>query len=198
MKIMRLLVVVALVAGSTLVFAQASATPAPGPAAAAKPAPTVTSVLDRSFSGIEKEFVDAADAMPEDKYTFAPTNGDFKGVRNFSEQVKHVATTNYMIFAAMLGEKAPVDVSQENGPANVKTKAEIMKYLRDSFAYGHKAIAATNEKNLVEPIPNPFGGKNPVTRLGMVTLIVGHSFDHYGQLVEYLRMNSIIPPASRK
>lgn len=198
MKIARLLMVVLLFTSASLVVAQA--TPAPTQAPAPKPQPTVTSVLDRSFSGIEKEFVDAADAMPEDKYNFAPTSGEFKGVRTFAEQVKHVAVTNYNVFAAILGEKPPVDVGgdSESGPAGLKTKADIMKFLRDSFAYGHKAIATINEKNLVEPMKNPFGGKNSVTRLGLTTLIIGHCFDHYGQLVEYLRMNGIIPPASRK
>lgn len=192
MKTARLLVVVLLLTSASLVVAQAA--PAP------PPQPTVTSVLDRSFSGIEKEFVDAADAMPEDKYNFAPTNGEFKGVRTFAEQVKHVAVTNYVVFAAILGEKPPVDLGgeSENGPAGLKSKADIMKFLRDSFAYGHKAIGKTNEKNLVDPIANPFGGKTPVTRLGMTTLIISHCSNHYGQMVEYLRMNSIIPPASRK
>ncbi len=187
MKIARLLTVVLLIALATTAFAQGSA-PAP------KPQPTVTSVLDRSLSQIEKEFVDAADAMPEDKYNFAPTSGEFKGVRTFAEQVKHAAATNYLIFAAVLGEKSPA--SDENGPA-LKTKAEIMKYLRDSFAYGHKAVATINEKNLVEEIKSPFG-RGTATRLGLTTLIAVHGSNHYGQMVVYLRMNGIIPPASRK
>jgi hypothetical protein len=144
MKIARLLVAVLLIAVATTAFAQATPAPTPAP----KPQPTVTSVLDRSFSGIEKEFVDAADAMPEDKYSFVPTTGEFKGVRTFAEQVKHVAATNFQVFAAVLGEKPPA--GDDNGPA-LKTKAEIMKYLRDSFAYGHKAIATINDQNIVAP-----------------------------------------------
>jgi uncharacterized damage-inducible protein DinB len=174
--------------------AWAQSTPAQTPA----PKPTISSVLDRQLSGVEHEFVDLADAMPENKYNFAPTNGEFKGVRNFGEQVKHVAATNYLIFSAMLGEKPPAGSDGENGPAALKTKAEIMKYLRDSFALGHRAVQSITEQNAVEPnVPNPFGGKNPANRLGLTTLIVGHTFDHYGQLVEYARMNGIIPPASR-
>jgi hypothetical protein len=60
----------------------------------------------------------------------------------------------------------------------------------------HKAVASTNEKNAVESIKSPFG-EGSTTRLGMSTLIVGHCFDHYGQIVEYLRMNGLVPPASR-
>jgi len=159
---------------------------------------TIAKVLDHALSNVEREFVGAADAMPEEKYDFVPTSGEFKGVRNFAQQVKHVAAVNYLVLSAIAGEKPPAEGSGENGPDTVKTKADIMKYLRDSFALGHRAIGGINEQNVVTPIKNPFGESNPVTRLGMSTLIVGHCFDHYGQIVEYLRMNGIIPPASRQ
>jgi hypothetical protein len=164
----------------------------------AKPADhrTVAQVLDRSVTGVENEFVPAADAMPEDKYSFVPTNGEFKGVRSFAQQVKHVAAVNYLVGAAILEEKPPVDLGGENGPDSLKTKADIVKFLKDSFAYVHKAVGTINDGNLLSPIKSPFG-EGMTTRLGMATLIVGHCFDHYGQMVEYLRMNSIVPPASR-
>jgi DinB superfamily len=157
---------------------------------------TIAQVLDRSVTGVENEFVPAAEAMPEDKYSFAPTNGEFKGVRTFAQQVKHVAAVNYLVGAAILEEKPPVELGSENGPDSVKTKADIVKFLKDSFAYVHKAVGTINDGNLLNPIKSPFG-EGMVTRLGMATLIVGHCFDHYGQMVEYLRMNSIVPPASR-
>ena len=164
----------------------------------AKPADhrTVAQVLDRSVTGVENEFVPAADAMPEDKYSFVPTTGEFKGVRSFAQQVKHVAAVNYLVGAAILEEKPPVDLGSENGPDSLKTKADIVKFLKDSFAYVHKAVGIINDGNLLSPIKSPFG-EGMTTRLGMATLIVGHCFDHYGQMVEYLRMNSIVPPASR-
>jgi len=157
---------------------------------------TVAQVFNRDLAGAEKEFVSAAEAMPEDKYSFAPTNGEFKGVRNFSQQVKHVAAVNYLIGATILQEKPPVDAGGENGPDAVKSKTEIVNFLKDSFAYVHKAIATINEGNLVTPIKPPWGEKM-ATRQGMATIAVGHCFDHYGQMVEYLRMNGIVPPASR-
>jgi uncharacterized damage-inducible protein DinB len=158
---------------------------------------TVTQVLDRSVTNMEHEFVPAVEAMPEDKFGFAPTNGEFKGVRTFAEQVKHVAAVNYIFGAAILSEKVPVDVGDESGPASLKTKAEIVTYLKDSFAYVHKAMQTINEKNLVEPLKSPFG-EGSVTRLNLATMVVSHGFDHYGQMVEYLRMNGIVPPASRQ
>jgi uncharacterized damage-inducible protein DinB len=156
----------------------------------------VVQVLDHTVMNIEHEFVPAAEAMPEDKFGFAPTNGEFKGVRTFGEQIKHVAAVNYMFGAAILGEKVPVDVGDESGPASVKTKAAILDYLKASFVYVHKAVQTINEKNLVEPIKSPFG-EGTVTRLGLATSVAAHGFDHYGQMVEYLRMNGMVPPASR-
>jgi len=157
---------------------------------------TVTQVLDHSVSNMEREFTSAAEAMPEDKFTFVPTNGEFKGVRTYGEQIKHVAAVNYELGAAILQEKPPADVGDESGPTAMKSKAEILNYLKESFAYVHKAVGTINEKNLVEPLKSPFG-EGTITRLSLTTAVVGHGFDHYGQMVEYLRMNGIVPPASR-
>ncbi len=165
---------------------------------AAKPAEhqTVTQVLNQTVANMEHEFVPAAEAMPEDKYGFAPSSGAFKGVRTFGEQVKHVASVNYILGAAILGEKPPVDIGGESGPASVTSKADIVKFLKASFEYAHKAIGTINEKNLVGSVKNPFG-EGTTTRLGLAGIVATHGFDHYGQIVEYLRMNGIIPPASR-
>src|ERR1700728_4187907 len=158
--------------------------------------PTVTSVLNMLYGVVEQEVVSAAEAMPEEKYSFAPTDGEFKGVRTFAQQVKHVAAVNYMVGAAILQGKPPVDVGSESGPDGMKTKAEIVTFLQGSFAYMHKAVGTINDGNLLSLIQSPFS-ENKVTRLGLATLIVGHCFDHYGQMVVYLRMNGIVPPASR-
>jgi uncharacterized damage-inducible protein DinB len=158
---------------------------------------TVSQVLDHEITSVEREFVPAAEAMPADKYSYAPTNGEFKGVRTFAQQVKHVATANYEFGAVIMGEKSPVESGpDENGPASVSSQEEIVKYLKDSFAYLHKAVATVNEKNQVEPMKNPWG-KGTITRLQIAVLAAAHPWDHYGQMVEYLRSNGIIPPASR-
>jgi DinB superfamily len=168
--------------------------------AAKKPAPTVTSVLDRQLSNVESEIVPAADALDADKYDFAPTTGEFKGVRTFAQEVKHLAATNYQIGAALLQEKSPVDAGDpngpDNGPDNLKSKAEIVDYLKNSFTYLHKGIATINAKNIVEQVQSPFG-PNKASRLGLAIVSIAHPEDHYGQMVEYLRMNGVIPPASR-
>src|SRR5580700_3580697 len=106
---------------------------------------TVTEVLDHTVLNVEHEFVPAAEAMPEDKFGFAPTTGEFKGARTYAQQIKHVAAVNYELGAALLEEKPPVDIGEESGPASVTSKAEVLKYLKDSFAYVHKAVATINE-----------------------------------------------------
>lgn len=157
---------------------------------------TASQILDHSVDNVENEFTSAAEAMPEDKYSFAPTNGEFKGVRTFAQQVKHVAAVNYIIAAAILEEKPPVELGGENGPDSIKSKADILKFLKDSFAYQHKAMNFLTDANLVGTVKAPFGDSK-ASRLGLATLSIAHPFDHYGQMVEYLRMNGIVPPASR-
>ena len=186
----KLPTILLLMSAATMVFGQAM--PKPG-----EEKRTITQVLDRSVTNMQQEFVSAAEAMPDEKYSFAPEKGEFKGVRTFGEQIRHVAAANYEFGAAILGEKAPVELGGENGPASIKTKADILKFLKDSFDYVHKAIGSIDDKNVVELIKSPFG-EGKVTRLGMATLTVGHVFDHYGQMVVYLRMNGIVPPASRQ
>ena len=160
--------------------------------------PTFAAVFDRSLSGMESEIVSAAEAMPDDKFNFAPatSQGEFKGVRTFAQQVKHIAATNYMFGAGILGEKPPVDIGSENGPDSMTSKADVVKFLKDSFAYLHKALGTLTESNAMGEVQSPFGS-NKVPRLRLGLFAISHPWDHYGQMVEYLRMNNIIPPASR-
>jgi uncharacterized damage-inducible protein DinB len=158
---------------------------------------SIQMLLDRNVSNFEHEFIPACEAMPEDKYSFAPTSGEFKGVRTFGEQIKHVAAVNYELAAAILEQKPPVDIGDESGPASIQTKADVLKYLKDSLEYVHKAIATINETNVTGTVRSPFG-EGSVSRLGLITSVSSHGFDHYGQMVVYLRMNGIVPPASKQ
>jgi hypothetical protein len=167
-----------------------------GMAQATEEKKTMSQVLDGGIKIIESEFVPAAEAMPEDKYDFVPTSGEFKSVRTFAQQIKHVAAVNYIVGAAILGEKPPVDTNAEKGPDGVKSKAEIVNFLKDSYVYAHKAVAGITDANALEPIATPFS-KTKGTRVGLASVFSWHGFDHYGQMVVYLRMNGIVPPASR-
>jgi hypothetical protein len=158
---------------------------------------TIASIVDREISSIEKQVVDAAEAMPEDKFNFSPESlniagGDYKGVRTFAVQVKHIAASNYFIWSAVTGDKLLEGLKDGNGPSDLKTKADIIKFLKDSFALGHKAAATLTNENMLQPTSN---GKS--IRLDRTEFGIAHAFDHYGQMVEYLRMNGIVPPASR-
>jgi hypothetical protein len=158
---------------------------------------TSAQVVDFFVSDGEKKLIGVAEAMPADKYTFAPANGEFTGVRTFAQQVKHFSATNYILAAGILGVDPPADAGDEMGPDSLKTKADILEYLKGSFVYLHKAVATIDEKNarIKTPPISPPQGK--ATRLGLAIETLLHTYDHYGQLVEYLRMNGIIPPASR-
>jgi len=129
----------------------------------------------------EKVIVSAADAMPADKYGFAPTDGEFKGVRTFGQMVTHLSATNYILAAEA-----------------VRTKDEILRYLKGSFAYLDKAIEAIGQKSTpVKSSPISPLKSTEATRLALVVESLVHAFDHYGQMVEYLRLNRVVPPASR-
>ena len=158
---------------------------------------TIASAIDHEITVVEKEVVDAAEAMPDDKYNFSPESlkiagSDYKGVRTFGEQVKHIAASNYLIWSPITGEKAPETANGGKGPDAMKSKAEIVTFLKDSFAYGHKVVATLTAATAIEPV-----GKNKRPKLFLATFAVAHAFDHYGQMAEYLRMNGIVPPASR-
>jgi len=187
------LVLLGAVAAAPAVRAQAGSTPQQP-----QQPPTVSSVLNGIYGVVEQQVVSAAEAMPEDKYSFAPTNGEFKGVRTFAEEVKHIGFANHLFFGPLMGETIDVKSLEQNtnGPAELKTKAEIVQYLKDSFALGHRALSTITVENEVTPLPKPV---LPFlnTRLGIANISTFHPMDHYGQMVEYLRMNGIVPPASR-
>jgi len=157
---------------------------------------TVAKLYDQPIAGLEREIVPLVEAMPADKFDFAPTAGTFKGVRTFAQQAKHVAAVNYLVAAAALGEKPPVDTGGEIGPAAIRTKEQIVKFLKDSFAYAHKAALALTSAGETELVKSPFGNSQ-LARGYLVSIVVSHTYDHYGQMVVYARMNDIIPPASR-
>ena len=173
-----------------------SAATAPQPQTAQPPA-TLVSVVDREITAVEKQVTDAAEAMPEDKFNFSPESlkipgDDYKGVRSFAVQVKHIAASNYFIWSGITGDPLPANLKDGNGPEDVKTKADILKFLNESFALGHRAAATLTTDNMLQT-----PGKSKSTRLRLAFFGVEHAYNHYGQMVEYLRMNGIVPPASR-
>lgn len=131
--------------------------------------------------------------MPEEKFFWSPTNGAFRGVRSFAEQLIHVADVNFALSAAILAEKSP-----KGGPANaMQTRSAVLQYLKDSFANTHRTFSSITEHNVKLPIKHPLFDVI-TTRMGLAIVAIAHPFDHYGRMVEYLRMNNVVPPTSRE
>lgn len=175
-------------------FAQAGGAAAPTP-------PTIASVLNRQLGGIEREIMNAVDAIPEDKFNFSPATGNFPGdfktpnpVRTMAEQFKHIGDDLEGSAAAILGQKREAS-ADENGPKNVTTKTDVANYLKAVFAKAHSAIDSINQQNAVEEIQSPSGRKT--SRLALAVGVIAHTNNHYGQIIEYMRMNGIVPPESR-
>jgi hypothetical protein len=158
---------------------------------------TTAASIGGILSYTEDQFLSVAEAMPAEKYSYIPSvpGGKFDGVRSFAEQVKHVACANVAFFNEIEG-KTPPDGCEKGGPAPAASKAELLKYLRDSFDYGDKVLTTINEKNRMDRVEGRYGGPN--TKLGMAVIAVWHIADHYGQIVYYLRLNGIVPPPTQQ
>jgi hypothetical protein len=158
---------------------------------------TTAASIGTILSYTEDQFLSVAEAMPAEKYSYIPSapGAKFDGVRSFAEQVKHVACGNFAFFNEIEG-KTPPDSCEKGGPAPATTKAELLKYLHDSFDYGNKVLATINEKNAMDRVEGRYGG--PDTKLGLAVIAVWHIADHYGQIVYYLRLNGIVPPPTQQ
>jgi uncharacterized damage-inducible protein DinB len=162
-------------------------------AAPAKPAvgtpQAPADVYGKLLNLMEQQFVSAAEAMPEDKFNFAPSQGEFKGVRSFGSQVKHVAEANYYFFGGANFSEAD-NKAKSDAIEKLTTKADIIQALKDSFALAHTMVGSITPENAFVTTAHGTPG-------GMASFGLAHMMDHYGQLVVYLRMNGIVPPASR-
>jgi hypothetical protein len=156
----------------------------------------VASIFLNQLTLVEGDLVRLAEAMPADKYRFRPSNGEPEGVRTFGEQVKHAATMIYMTAAIVLGERSPYGPgTNDNGPDDLLDKDEILTYLEGAIAYARRAIESVTEQNALDPLKTYFGSQ---PRAEVAAGIVYHSYNHYGQMVVYARLNGIVPPASRR
>ena len=193
MKRMVMSFVLAGCCGTMSLQAQTGAAPKIAPGTMIQPSKT----FDGMLSDFESEMMGLAKAMPADKYSFTPSTAtfasgsttEFKGVRSFGSMVGHIAEANYFYGSAIGGLKADVDVKAIE---KMKDKDQIVAALAASFAFAHKAMATLTEKNAFESV------HESSTRASLAGGLVAHGFDHYGQLVEYLRMNGMVPPASMK
>lgn len=157
---------------------------------------SMTPAIERLFNKIESDIMSSAEAMPESKYDFTPEslqikNADFKGVRTFAGQIMHLATDNIFIWSAITGDSVRADIEDVNGPKNIKTKKDVVEYLKSSFAIGRKAISTLTTQNAMDMIQFRW---RKLPRLDLAFYALTHANEHYGQMVIYLRMCGIIPP----
>jgi hypothetical protein len=155
--------------------------------------PSARQVFDKQLSEGEREVMAVVEAMPADRFNFAPTEGAFKNVRTFGVQARHIGFCLNEVAVALLGEPMLPHPDQE-GPRNVTSKDDIVRYLKDAFAHAHRAIGTLTNENLLDQIADPYVEKLRTTRLDAAGIFLSHTWDHYGQIVEYLRMNNLAPP----
>jgi len=196
MRLRDLCAVVILSGCVPAIFAQTAST-------AAKVAPGAQTppmqAQDELLNLFEQEFMAVAKAMPADKYSFAPSASNFApaqgakfdGVRTFAQQVAHVSQANYFFGSKIRGEKMPAEARDIS---KLTTKDDLVKAAADSFVYAHQSIATITSENAYVA----FDGLDGIhTRATLASFIAAHGYDHYGQMVEYLRMNGIVPPGSK-
>jgi uncharacterized damage-inducible protein DinB len=183
----------------SLIAAAQMGSPAKAPEIGTIATPAVA--FDSQLSVIEGEMMSAVKAMPADKFDFAPSQAifvpgqktEFATVRTFAQQSTHVAEANYFFYSIVSGLKPDVD---PKGILKLTKKDDVVAALAGSFAFAHKAIATLTLANAFEVIKSPEPGFQ--TRATLASFGISHCWDHYGQMVEYLRMNGIVPPASAK
>jgi uncharacterized damage-inducible protein DinB len=190
-----------MVMGLSAAAVQAQMPMGAGPAPAAGTVVAPAKAIDAQLNIIEGELMGAAKAMPAEKYDFAPSQAifvpgqktEFATVRTFGQQVAHVAQANYYFYSAVSGQAMDASAA---AVAKMTKKDDLVAALAASFAAAHKAIATVTAANAFEVVKVEEMGL--FTRATLAQFAISHANDHYGQLVEYLRMNGIVPPASAK
>ena len=150
-------------------------------------------IFDKQLSAIEHEVMGTVETMPSNRFDFAPRGTAFKTVRTFGVQARHIAFCLNEVAVALLGEPILPHPDQE-GPRNITSRDDIVNYLKDAFAHAHRALGTLTDENLREQIADPYVENLKTTRLDAATIFLSHTWDHYGQIVEYLRMNGLVPP----
>ena len=143
-------------------------------------------------SQVKVNVIKAAEKMPAEDYSFRPT----PDIRSYAELIAHIADANYLFCSASLGEKNPglkIEEGVKKDPA--RPKAAIVEALTASFAYCDKAYTAMTDQNASEAVK--FFGQDRA-RMGVLSFNTSHTFEHYGNIVTYLRLKKIVPPSSER
>jgi hypothetical protein len=150
-------------------------------------------VFESQLTAVEHEVMSVVETMPADKYGFTPKDGAFRTVRTFGVQARHIGFCLNEVAVALLGEPMLPHPDQE-GPRNITSKEDVVRYLKTAFEHAHRALGTLTDDDLLEQIADPYVEKLHTNRLNAATIFLSHTWDHYGQMVEYLRMNNLTPP----
>jgi uncharacterized damage-inducible protein DinB len=178
------------IVGVCLVIGGAACAPAPPPAPEPPPpSSAITASVKVPFDITKDNISKALEQVPENRLSFRAT----PAVRTFGQIFGHVADSNYMLCALASGEQAP----EGSAEASAKTKADLQKAVADSFAFCDRAFAGLNDQTGAEPATVPFLPM-PNTRLGVLAFVAAHDWEHYGNIVTYLRLNKMVPPSTQQ
>jgi uncharacterized damage-inducible protein DinB len=157
---------------------------------APKPAASPSQVVLESWNDIGRKLIAMAEDFPEDKYDFKTTPAQ----RSFAEQLLHAAGANYFFTNLALGQKPPAEEDPKRD--QYKTKADVVAFVKKSFADGAAAIKAKGDKGMADLVTDP--DSNQQVRVSdMAYSFIEHSGEHYGQLAVYYRIAGLVPPESR-
>jgi uncharacterized damage-inducible protein DinB len=158
--------------------------------AAIKPPDSQSKVVLDSWNDVGRKLIAMAEDFPEDKYDFKPTPAQ----RSFAEQLLHAANANYFFTDPAMGKPMPKEEDPKR--ADFKTKADIVAFVKKSFADGAAAIKAKGDKGMSDLVVDPFAHQQ-VRILDWAYGFIEHCGEHYGQLAVYYRVAGLVPPESR-
>jgi uncharacterized damage-inducible protein DinB len=157
---------------------------------AVKPADSPSKVVLDSWNDVGRKLIAMAEDFPEDKYDFKPTPAQ----RSFAEQLLHAAGANYFFTSPAMGQKPPSEEDPKRD--QYKTKADVVSFVKKSFADGATAIKAKGDKGMSDLLVDPFSHQQ-VRVSDFAYGFIEHDGEHYGQLVGYYRLAGLVPPESR-
>jgi uncharacterized damage-inducible protein DinB len=146
----------------------------------------MSKAIQSQYTNAKTNLTKAAEKMPAEAYAFKAT----EDVRSFAQLVGHVANANYFFCSAAQGEKSP---STANIEKTVTAKADLVKALNDSFAYCDKAYNGLTDATAPEKMKF---GQSDTARIGILSMNNMHDYEHYGNIVTYMRLKNIVPPSS--
>lgn len=158
--------------------------------AAPKPADSPANAVINSWNDVGRKLIAMAEDFPEDKYDFKPNPAE----RSFAESLLHVSGSNYYFINPLMGRKPPAEEDMKRD--KYKTKAEIVAFVKKSFADGAAALQAKGDKGMTDLVVDPFGNQQ-VRVYDFAYGFIEHCGEHYGQLVVYYRVAGMVPPESR-